>query len=225
MAKTEIRSTQVKDLTVLVDDLRDFGPEDGGSLNLNIKAGRIRDDNTITDKSAQVVALTDSTTNFVELSSLGVASANTSAFTSGSSPIAEVVTSGGSISSITDKRAWIIGALAGGAAGLPAPDFTSAEQAVTVNSLLDVAHGLGAVPTLWQIVLRCKEAELGYSIGDEIMSIPDTANATETGWTFSVDAINMTVVVSNGIRLIDQSTFNVDGFTRSKFKWVMRAWK
>lgn len=114
MAKTEVKSTQIKEQTILVDDMRDFGPTDGGSLNLNVAAGRIRDDNTITDKAAQVVALTDATTNFVEITSVGVASANTSAFTSGSTPIAQVVTSGGSISSITDKRSWVVGGLAGG---------------------------------------------------------------------------------------------------------------
>lgn len=108
MAKTEVKSTQIKQLTLLIDDLRDFGSEDGGSLNLNVKAGRIRDDNTITDKASQVVALTDNTTNFIELSIVGVASANTSAFTAGSIPIATVVTSGGSISTITDKRSWIV---------------------------------------------------------------------------------------------------------------------
>jgi len=107
MAKTEVKSTQIKQLTVLIDDLSEFGPTDGGSLNLNLKAGRVRDDNTITDASAQVVALTDNTTNFVEITNLGVASANTSAFTAGSIPIAEVVTAGGSISTITDKRSWI----------------------------------------------------------------------------------------------------------------------
>lgn len=106
MARTEVKSTQIKQLTILIDDLRDFGPEDGGSLNLNLKAGRVRDDNTITDKAAQVVALTDSTTNFVEIDSVGAATANVTAFTAGRIPIAEVVTSGGSISTITDKRSW-----------------------------------------------------------------------------------------------------------------------
>lgn len=107
MARTEVKSTQIKQLTILVDDMRDFGPEDGGGLNLDIKAGRIRDDNTITNKSSQVVALADDTTNFVEINNLGVASANTTAFTAERIPIAQVVTASGSISTITDKRSWI----------------------------------------------------------------------------------------------------------------------
>ncbi len=107
MATTEIRTSQVKNLSLLIEDLNDFGPSDGGGLNLNIKAGRIRDDNTITDKSAQVVALTDNNTNFVEINNLGVASTNTTGFTAERIPIAQVVTSGGSISTITDKRSWI----------------------------------------------------------------------------------------------------------------------
>lgn len=107
MAKTRIPSTQIKNFSLQIEDLKDFAPEDGGGLNVNVKAGRIRNDNTITDKSSQVVALTDNTTNYVELDTLGVASDNTTGFTAGSIPIAIVVTSGADITSVTDKRAWI----------------------------------------------------------------------------------------------------------------------
>ncbi|TDI97034.1 MAG: hypothetical protein E2O29_02010 [Deltaproteobacteria bacterium] len=107
MARTEVRSGQIRDLDVLIDDLRDFGPLAASGLNLTVKAGRIRDDNVITNASSQNVVLTNNTTNFVEITSVGVASTNTSGFTSGRIPIAEVVTSGGSISSVTDKRVWI----------------------------------------------------------------------------------------------------------------------
>lgn len=108
MAKTRIPSIQIKNFSLQVEDLKDFAPEDGGDLNLNIKAGRIRNDNTLTDTSAQVVALTDNITNFVELDTLGVASDNTTGFTAGSIPIAIVVTSGADITGVTDKRAWIV---------------------------------------------------------------------------------------------------------------------
>jgi len=107
MAKTTVRSGQVRDEDLLVDDLRDFAVEDSGDLNITVKAGRVRNDNTITDKSAQNLALTDNATNFVEITTVGAAFANTSAFTSGRIPLAEVVTSGADISSVTDKRTWI----------------------------------------------------------------------------------------------------------------------
>jgi len=178
MARTEIRSTQIKQLTVLVDDFRDFGPEDGGSLNLNIKAGRIRDDNTITDKAAQVVALTDNTTNFVELSPLGVASANTSAFNSGSVPIAQVVTSGGSISTITDKRAWI------------ATDASSG----SINSQLFTATAGQTVFTLTEFTYTTGAEELLVFSGGLLMRL--TEDYVET---------SSTVVTFNTGRELDEN--------------------
>jgi len=102
--------------TIFQARLREFESVDGGGLNLDVKSGRIRDDNTVTDKSDQTVALTDNSTNFVELSNLGVASANTASFTSGSTPIAQVVTASGAITTITDKRSWIVTTNGGGVA-------------------------------------------------------------------------------------------------------------
>lgn len=114
MPRTEIRSNQIKDETILIDDLADFAPEDAGGLNVTVAAGRIRNDNTITDKTSQNVSLTASSTNYVEIDASGVATANTSAFTSGRIAIAEVVTDGSSVTSITDKRTWIATSGSGG---------------------------------------------------------------------------------------------------------------
>ena len=49
------------------------------------------------------------------------------------------------------------------------PSFTSSEQAIAVNTDNSVAHGLGRLPILFSAHLRCKTAELGYSVGDEIL--------------------------------------------------------
>ena len=106
MAKTTVRSGQVRNIDLLIEDLKDFGVEDNGGLNITVNAGRIRNNNVITDKADQALALTDDTTNFVEINSSGVASFNTSAFTAGRIALAEVVTASGDISSISDKRTW-----------------------------------------------------------------------------------------------------------------------
>jgi hypothetical protein len=114
MPRTEVRAEQIKDETILIDDLRDFAPEDGGGLNLTVRAGRIRNDNTITDKTQQTVALTLSTTNYVEIDSVGVATANLVGFTTGKLAVATVVTGVASITTITDKRTWVAAAGSGG---------------------------------------------------------------------------------------------------------------
>ena len=119
MSQTTVRSEQIKDESILIDDLRDFAPEDGGGLNLTVRAGRIRNDNTITDKIQQTVALTDATTNYVEIDTAGVATANTTGFTTGKLAVATVVTAAGAITTITDKRTWV--AAAGAGSGLTQP--------------------------------------------------------------------------------------------------------
>lgn len=107
MAKTTVRSEQVRNVNLQIEDLKDFGVTDAGGLDITVAAGRVRDDNTITDKSDQPLTLADDTTNYVEITTLGVASSNTSGFTSGNIPLAQIVTASGDISSITDKRTWV----------------------------------------------------------------------------------------------------------------------
>ena len=108
--------------------------------------------------------------------------------------------------------------------GLPTPDFTSAEQTVALDTLLDVAHSLGAVPTLWQIVMRCKTANLNYAVGDEVVPHLYHDGNTDANVVFSVDATNMTVVSGGIMTLLDQSSKNAANITVGSWKWVMRAW-
>lgn len=49
-----------------------------------------------------------------------------------------------------------------------APTFESIEKSFVANSRITVQHGLSRVPYLYQVRLRCKVANLGYSVGDEI---------------------------------------------------------
>ena len=39
--------------------------------------------------------------------------------------------------------------------GWPAPDFTSSEQTITASSILDVAHGLGVIPSNYNVSMIC----------------------------------------------------------------------
>lgn len=74
-------------------------------LDYGYKAGIIQLHNgTIVSVAAGTVTLTNSTTNYVEVNAAGTVSANTSGFTSTSLPLATIVTSGGTISTVTNKR-------------------------------------------------------------------------------------------------------------------------
>lgn len=85
----------------------DFAQDTGttSALNYGYKAGFIRSNNNPTSISASTVALTDNTTNYVEVDTSGV-SANTVGFTGGKFPMATVVTSAGAITTVTDKRSF-----------------------------------------------------------------------------------------------------------------------
>lgn len=103
------------------------------------------------------------------------------------------------------------------------PDFTSAEQTITVDSQLDVAHSLGGIPSLFQVILRCKTANLGYGVGDEIL-LPNVSEAADIGATAFADSTNVSIVTSASIQVISASTFNSGSITTTSWRYIIRAW-
>lgn len=70
--------------------------------------------------------------------------------------------------------------------------FESTEQAVpSATATTTVAHGGTRVPDLFQVWLRCKTAELGYSVGDEVL-IKDDLGDTNRAHQFQQSATNLT---------------------------------
>ena len=108
-----------------------------------------------------------------------------------------------------------------------APDFTSSDQTVTADTALDVAHGLGAVPTLWMLTLKCTTADLNYSAGDEfnfIGTLATNANSDRGASAFG-DATNITVIQGQTITALDKTGFNTGAITVTSWRWVVRAWR
>ncbi len=107
-----------------------------------------------------------------------------------------------------------------------APDFTSSEQTVTVDSALDVAHGLTTIPTLVQCILRCKTANLNYAVGDEVILGGYWVNSsTDAGVSIRANTTNVSLVTGVSIQLIDVSSFNEATITTTSWKYVIKAWK
>lgn len=78
------------------------------ALTWNYYGGKLLVDGVITSISNGTVSLTNAATNYVEATRFGAVSANTTGFTPGRIPLYQIVTSGGSVSSYTDKRClWI----------------------------------------------------------------------------------------------------------------------
>lgn len=111
--------------------------------------------------------------------------------------------------------------------GLAFPDFTSAEQTVAINTLLTVAHSLGQIPNLTQLVLRCTTGDLGYNANDEAVVNAAQGATVDQGYTLIVDATNFLLEQSAAIIIIARSStiHDTEAITTTSWRWVIRAWK
>lgn len=92
----------------------------GVGLNVDIQAVRVRIDDTVVEITAGSLTLTDNATNYVFINSSGAFAFNTTGFPADSIPLATVATAGGSVGTITDKRAFFFEKTgAGGGGGTP----------------------------------------------------------------------------------------------------------
>jgi hypothetical protein len=99
----------------------------------------------------------------------------------------------------------------------------SAETTFTNNATILIAHGLGVVPKDWHVVYRCKTAEDGYSVGDEINADnwfrlgSDTFNSQA-----AVDATNVVLTVSPNLRIVSKITRQNTAHTTANWRVVAR---
>mgnify|MGYP001569423334 CR=1 FL=1 len=102
--------------------------------------------------------------------------------------------------------------------------FESAEQNIVTNTDTGgIAHGLGSTPKFFAALIRCKTAEYGYAVGDEVMLV--TSNTSIEGLGGYVNAANVGFVISVDVRIIDRATpGTVRIITMANWKVVLRAW-
>lgn len=67
--------------------------------------------------------------------------------------------------------------------------FTTAEQTITPAGSLNITHTLGVAPITWDAFIVCRDAELGYAVGD-VLKVEASApeNAYALGVSILVDA-------------------------------------
>lgn len=155
-------------------------------LNLGTKAGDIRSDNTTTHHAATTTALTNNTTNYVEVNTSGV-SANTTGFSAGYFPICTAVTLSGAITTVTDKRGFAV-LSAGAGAVIPIGGVISMSQTanlVTIGGIDYLKTGVLAASGSYP------SAPLQNSFTDIRRSMPSTsvlAMASGNGITVAIGA-------------------------------------
>jgi hypothetical protein len=100
--------------------------------------------------------------------------------------------------------------------------FTGTAAAIAASVVQ--AHGLGAVPKLFQGYLVCTSAEKGYAVGD-IVNIPSQATGTGN-MQFSANATNVYFSWQSGtaIQITNRDGSTISNIDTSKWNVLMRAW-
>jgi len=106
--------------------------------------------------------------------------------------------------------------------GLPSPDFTSSLTALrTATGVTSIAHGLGAVPTLFTVYAECIAAggADGFALGDRILLSNNQGGGTDL--TTSADTTNIYVATLGATQALDIAT--PAWVTLSATNWSYRA--
>lgn len=106
--------------------------------------------------------------------------------------------------------------------------YVSAEQMITSGGLLTLAHGLGVTPKLVQFRLKCVIADVGYSVGDEIVvGFADDNGGAVVSSSPVVDASNISIRFSSGATAFifaNKSTGARDVPLNTRWRLIVRAW-
>lgn len=106
--------------------------------------------------------------------------------------------------------------------------YESAEQSIPGNgNRITLNHGLAATPKLLQVILRCKTANLGWSVGDEIVLPGIHMISNNHGFTTATNATQIKFAQFGEIYIHQFNTDNqkVATITANSWRLVFRAWE
>lgn len=105
--------------------------------------------------------------------------------------------------------------------------FTSASTSYTNGGFITLAHGLGETPKFVQIVCVCKVANLGYSVGDEVVpnnGASTTGSLSSSGFSYYWDSTNVYIQIGlNGLSLHQKSATAGAYASASSTNWNVKA--
>lgn len=106
--------------------------------------------------------------------------------------------------------------------------WESAEQVIVSSSTITVEHGLGAVPRVATACIRCKTAEHGYAVGEEVelgsvQSFGDAANKHDNAVVVAKDATNVYLVVGHDETPLIYNKTNQQRTTITNANWRLVA--
>lgn len=104
----------------------------------------------------------------------------------------------------------------------------SGELGIANNTLYTYAHSLGAIPKLMQAILRCKTAEYGYAINDEVTLASFVNSGSNVSTSVWADATNIYARINssagNNYSLARVSSNDAIAITYANWRIVLRAW-
>lgn len=119
-----------------------FKPGTHSGLDFAYGVGIVRDDNAVARVNAGTVTLTDDATNYIEATTAGIVSGNTTGFTAGSIPLYTVTAASGAITAVQDDRCFF--SAGGGSGGVePAWHYGSGERRFLVKPTASGANNNG----------------------------------------------------------------------------------
>jgi hypothetical protein len=159
------------------------------ALSWGYFGGRMLVDGVLTNINNGTVALTGSTTNYVEATAAGVVSKNTTGFTPGSIPLYTIVTGASSVTSYTDERTWVT------------PEYLSQKANVAITS---------ADVTLSAAQARCKTIVLtGILTGNRSLIVPNNGEWNIVNTTTGAYEVTVKTAAGTGVVVVQGASANV----------------
>ena len=172
-----------------------------GLLTWGFYGGEMLVDGVLTAISNSSVALTASATNFVEATRAGSVSGNTAGFTAGRIPLYEVVTNATTVTSYTDRRAWVQPLHV---AGLLSRSMTS-----DANITLTAAEARNQVLRFTSTVSLTTTRDVIVPLAPQILTVSNETNGAQslrfigaTGTGITVANARRAIIFSDGTNIV-----------------------
>ncbi len=127
--------------------------------------------------------------------------------------------------SVTTGSATVGSLVVGSSTLFNTGSFESTEQAVPASGgTITIPHGLGGAPKFVTVSLRCKTAESGWAVGDEILINSVLMFADPHGCTTATNATNIKFTKNGNLYIHSFGGSSVSA-TLANWRLVFRAWR
>jgi hypothetical protein len=172
-----------------------------GLLTWGFFGGELLVDGVLTAINNGSVSLTVSATNFIEATRAGAVSANTTGFTAGRIPLYEVVTNATTVTSYTDRRAWV--------QPLHVAGLLSRSMTADANITLTAAEARNQVLRFTSTVSLTTTRDVIVPLAPQIWTVSNETNGAQslrfigaTGTGITVANARRAIIFSDGTNIV-----------------------